>query len=136
MNEVSKGVETLQTGGTESSRITELEQWLDRQIAAKDPDTFLYRLNKRGWFDARRLKSLVDRIDELAGLYRREGKSEDFPRIANGVLVLFEHTLFLFYCHASTQDAYSIVRPQESVLAASIPRWYARIRETTANLIF
>ncbi len=92
----------IEKDGMES--IDELEKRLLVEITAKECDTFMYLLNACGVFDEVKFDNLISQIDCLANLYSSKGKTDNYKVIANGVMTLFEHAIFLFYSHESNED--------------------------------
>ncbi len=115
--------------------IEELEKRIFVEIEAKGRDTFMHLLNTCGVFDELKFDDLICRIDCLANLYGVEGKTDNYKAIANGIMTLFEHTIFLFYCHESNEDGFEIETFKGKPTAETVSNFYERIRQSTRLLL-
>lgn len=115
--------------------ITQLEQIIINQSLAEDEQTFLYQLHELSLFDKTKFDQLLTNCLVLANTYHQSGKTDNYGQVVKGILLIFEHTLFLFYCHNAEHDYFHISNYGTDLTADDITNYYNTMRDITQKII-
>ena len=115
--------------------IKEIEKFLMQEIDINNKNTFIYKLHYEAVFEKEKFDLLLNRSSYLIEYYENNGKTNNSMEIIKGIIVLFEHTLFLFYCNQVPSDSYKILNYKEALSEEIITDYYLIIRNITEKAL-
>lgn len=115
--------------------IDNLEKKLLQEIEAKEKNTFMYKLHYEGILEYEKLDSLLNDCNKVFNFYYSNGKTSNYVEVARGTVLMFEHFLFLLYCHKCKKDIYKI-KNYKKIDKDKLLDYYFIIRELTDKIIF
>lgn len=115
--------------------IDNLEKKLLQEIEAKGQNTFMYRLHYEGILECEKLDSFLDNCNKVFDFYYSNGKTNNYIKIAREVIIIFEHFLFLLYCHKDKKDVY-MIKNYNKIDKDKLSDYYFIMRELTDKIIF
>lgn len=111
----------------------ELEKLLIEEIDSIKETTFLYQFHENGYFDREKFQGLIFHVNKLADFYIRNGKTENYKKIAAGIIDRFEYVICCFYWHLAPDDLYTIENYND--IKEEIPYFCDEMRKATVRLI-
>ncbi|OCG26450.1 MULTISPECIES: Imm41 family immunity protein [unclassified Gilliamella] len=115
--------------------ITQLENAIIHQAQAEDEQSFLYQLHELSFFDKSTFNQLLNNCQALAKAYQQLGKTNNYNEVVKGILLIFEYTLFSFYCHHAEHDYFHISNYGDELTTNDISDYYDKIRLITQQII-
>jgi len=117
------------------NEIQEIEKFLIKEVNIKNENTFLYKLHYDKIFDKEKFDLLLNSCFCLIEYYEGKGKTDNSIEIIKGIIILFEHTLFLFYCNQVSSDLYKILNHKEVLSEEIIADYYFAMRNVTERAL-
>ena len=106
----------------------EIKCFLLDEIKADKQDTFMYQLHYENFFDEQKLNELLNKYEKYLAISNQEVEKE----IYTGVVNVFLHTFFLFYCHNIKDDLYKI-KNYKRINHDNISDYYLKIKSLIFN---
>lgn len=108
---------------------------LSETILKKKKGSFIYEFHYNNFFDKNKLNDLLHECKSLSDLYRIHGKSEKYPAVVKGVVLTFQHALFLISCHFQPDDVFIISNYSSDLSSEIIFDYYMEFRLMLNELI-
>jgi hypothetical protein len=109
-----------------------IEDFLLEEIEARNENTFMYQLHDENSFCQDRFDLLLEKVSEFCEVAQ---KTDRKTMIAKGLIMLFEYTLFLFYCNVEPSDHYKIRNYDKVLSAEMISDYYLDMRYLSDKII-